>query len=395
MQTIEGQLRQSQKMEAVGQLAGGLAHDFNNLLTGITGSLDLLQISLNRGQVEDMGTYLETAQSSAKRAAALTSRLLAFSRQQDVEPQLTNIRQLAEDMAGLIRSTAGSAIHLTVTGDAAPWRALLDPNQLENVLLNLVINARDAMPDGGTLTIAIRNHIIGEAGALPAGDYVSLSVKDTGTGMTPEVLARAFDAFYSTKPAGRGTGLGLTMIDRFARQFGGRVEIQSEPGHGTEVTLLLPRHAGAEHAAEAAAPADHGTDPAPRSMTVLVVDDERTIRAVLVRILRDLGQHVIEAADGVSALQILHSGTGIDLLVTDIGLPGGMNGRQLAEIARTMRATLKVLFITGSAYSAMDGARELPPGMQILPKPFRLAQLSSCVSALLAASDVVALPPVP
>ena len=392
IQTIEGQLRQSQKMEAVGQLAGGLAHDFNNLLTSITGNLELLQIYVTAGKVTDLGSYVETALGGAKRAAALTSRLLAFSRQQDIEPTLTNIWQLADDMAGLIRSTVGSAIQVEVIGDAAPWRAMLDPNQLENVLLNLVINARDAMPDGGTLTITIRNRVIdgagGEAGALPSGEYVSLSVKDTGTGMTPEVLARAFDAFYTTKPAGRGTGLGLTMIDRFSRQFGGRVDIQSEPGRGTEITLLLPRHGGAEHPAEAPPPlADDGAAPSPQTMTVLVVDDERTIRALLVRVLQDMGQDVIEAADAVSALQILRSGTKIDLLVTDIGLPGGMNGRQLADIARTMRAKLKILFITGSAHSALDGAGELPPGTQILPKPFRLAQLTSRISAMIAQKD--------
>jgi PAS domain S-box-containing protein len=394
IQTIEGQLRQSQKMEAVGQLTGGLAHDFNNLLTGITGSLELLQIGIDRGQGADIDFYLETAQSSAKRAVALTRRLLAFSRQQDVEPQLTNIRQLADDMAGLIRSTAGSAIQLEVMGDAMPWRALLDPNQLENVLLNLVINARDAMPGGGALTIAIRNRVIGdaggEAGALPPGDYISLSVKDTGTGMTPDVLARAFDAFYTTKPAGRGTGLGLTMIDRFVRQCGGRVDIQSEAGRGTEITLLLPRHNSAVPVIEAAPHADDGAIESPPTMNVLVVDDERSIRALLVRVLRDLGQDVIEAADGVSALQILRSGTRIDLLVTDIGLPGGMNGRQLAEIGRTMHAQMKVLFITGLGYGALDDAGALPPGMQILPKPFRLAQLSSRLSALIVPEDAFA-----
>jgi CheY-like chemotaxis protein len=206
--------------------------------------------------------------------------------------------------------------------------------------------------------------------------------------MTPEVLARAFDAFYTTKPAGRGTGLGLTMIDRFARDFGGRVDIQSEAGRGTEITLLLPRHATVEPVAEPPPPED-GAVPSPQAMTVLVVDDERAIRALLVRVLRDFGQDVIEAADGVSALQILRSDRRIDLLVTDIGLPGGMNGRQLADIGRTMHTKMKVLFITGSAYSALDGAGALPPGMQILPKPFRLAQLTSRVSALIAAEDAL------
>jgi len=385
----EEQLRQSQKMEAVGQLTGGLAHDFNNLLAGISGSLELLQTRMAQGRLTDLDRYINAAQGASKRAAALTHRLLAFSRRQTLDPKPTNVNALVNGMEELIRRTVGPAIHVEVVGASGLWPALVDPPQLENALLNLCINARDAMPDGGRITIETANKWLDERAAkerdLPPGQYLSLCVTDTGTGMTPEVIERAFDPFFTTKPIGQGTGLGLSMIYGFVRQSGGHVRIYSEVGDGTTMCLYLPRHYGE---AEDADPLGSLSD-APRAeqgQTVLIVDDEPTVRMLVTEVLEDLGYSAIEAADGPSALKVLRSNVRIDLLVSDVGLPGGMNGRQVADAARVSRPNLKVLFITGYAENAVVGNGHLEPGMAVLTKPFVMEALASRIRELITAS---------
>ena len=383
---LEAQLRQSQKMEAVGQLTGGIAHDFNNLLTGIIGALELLNRRLQEGRLAETGRYIVTAQGAAKRAAALTHRLLAFSRRQTLDPRPTEVNRLIAGMEELIRRSIGPAITLEVVGAPRLWPTLVDPNQLENALLNLCINARDAMPDGGRLTIETTNARLDARAArerdLPPGQYVAIAVTDTGVGMTPEVVARAFDPFFTTKPFGQGTGLGLSMIYGFARQSGGQARIYSEPGRGTTMRLYLPRHRGDAEAGEALP-----GPPAPQASpgeTVLVVDDEPTIRAFASEVLSDLGYAVLEAVDAASGLALLQSPARIDLLVTDVGLPGGMNGRQMADAARQRRPGLKVLFITGYAEHAVIGNGHLDPGMHVMTKPFTTEALASRIREVLA-----------
>jgi PAS domain S-box-containing protein len=382
----EDALRQSQKMEAVGQLTGGLAHDFNNLLTGISGSLELLQIRISQGRYKDVERYISTAQGASKRAAALTHRLLAFSRRQTLDPKPTDINRLVAGMKELINNTLGPTIEPKVLEASSLWTTLVDPNQLENALLNLCINARDAMPNGGRLTIETRNCTIDEIAAaereMRPGDYVGLLVTDTGTGMTEEVIQRAFDPFYTTKPLGQGTGLGLSMIYGFVKQSGGQVEISSKIGEGTTIHLLLPRHDQWEMTADESA----DLAKAPRATagdTVLIVDDEPSIRMLLAEVLAELGYTAIEAADGSSALRVLQSDTRIDLLVTDVGLPGGMNGRQLADFGRMARHKLKVLFITGYAEKAVAADDKLEEGMGILTKPFAMEGLAANIKELI------------
>lgn len=382
----EEQLRQSQKMEAVGQLTGGIAHDFNNLLTGITGSLELISTRAAQGHFNDIDRYVTAAQGAAKRAAALTHRLLAFSRRQTLAPKPTNVNALVVGMEEIIRRTVGPGITMEVVGAVGLWPALVDPHQLENALLNLCINARDAMPNGGRLTIETANTWLdataGRQRELPPGQYVALCVSDTGTGMTPEVIARAFDPFFTTKPLGQGTGLGLSMIYGFVRQSGGQVRIYSEVGQGTTMRLYLPRHHGEVEAGEGnAAP-----PPSPRARqgeTVLVIDDEPTVRMLVTEVLQELGYDAIEAGDGASGLKVLRSGTRIDLLITDVGLPGGMNGRQVADAARLIRPELKVLFITGYAENAAIGHGHLAPGMHVLTKPFAMQTLANRIRELI------------
>ena len=386
LMATEAALRQSQKMEAVGQLTGGLAHDFNNLLTGISGSLELLKARLIQGRTADMERYVTAAQGAAKRAASLTHRLLAFSRQQTLEPKATDVNRLVAGMEELIRRTVGPAVGVETVGSIGLWSTLVDPSQLENALLNLCINARDAMPDGGKLVIETGNRWLDTRAAaardLPAGQYICLSVSDTGAGMTPEVIAKAFDPFFTTKPIGQGTGLGLSMIYGFARQSSGQARIYSEIGHGTVVSLYLPRHFGEAEEPdrpvepERARPSDHGE-------TVLVVDDEPTIRMLVSDVLADLGYNAIEAEDGAAGLRVLQSGVRIDLLVTDVGLPGGMNGRQVADAARIFRPGLKVLFITGYAENAVLSHGHLDPGMHIVTKPFAMDQLAARIRELI------------
>ncbi|QJE01380.1 PAS domain S-box protein [Massilia forsythiae] len=381
----EEQLRQSQKMEAVGQLTGGLAHDFNNLLAGISGSIELMQMRMQQGRLADLGRYLTAAQGATRRAAALTHRLLAFSRRQTLDPKLTDVNRLVGGMQDMIQRTVGPAVALEVVGAAGLWPVLVDPSQLENALLNLCINARDAMPDGGRVTVETMNKWFDARAArlldMPEGDYVSLCVSDSGTGMTPEVVARAFEPFFTTKPIGEGTGLGLSMIYGFAQQSGGQVRIYSEVGEGTTVCIYLPRRRGE---ADAGAAAGEGALPyAQRGATVLVVDDDATVRMLVVDILEELGYAAIEAADGREGLKILASDRAIDLLITDVGLPGGMNGRQMADAARVQRHGLKVLFITGYAENAVIRNGHLDPGMAVLTKPFAMDTMAARIQALI------------
>ncbi|MBP0494884.1 hybrid sensor histidine kinase/response regulator [Pararoseomonas indoligenes] len=382
----EEALRQSQKMEAVGQLTGGIAHDFNNLLTGITGSLELLRTRLAQGRLVDLDRYITTAHGAAGRAAALTHRLLAFARRQTLDPKPTDVNRLVSGMVDLIRRTVGPEITVQVVEAGGLWPALVDPPQLESALLNLCINARDAMPDGGRIMIETANKWLDERAAherdLPPGQYLSLCVTDTGTGMTPDVIARAFDPFFTTKPLGQGTGLGLSMIYGFVRQSGGQVRIYSELGQGTTMCLYFPRHHGAESPAEHDA-ALASAPRAERGETVLVVDDEPTVRMLVTEVLEELGYTAIEATDGNAGLRVLRSDARLDLLVTDVGLPGGMNGRQLADAARELRPELKILFITGYAENAAVGHGLLEPGMHVLTKPFPMDTLAGRIRDLI------------
>ncbi len=382
---VEEALRQSQKMEAVGQLTGGLAHDFNNLLTGIAGSLELLGTRAAQGRFAELPRYIAAADGACKRAAALTHRLLAFSRRQTLDPKPTDVNRLVTGMEEMVRHSAGPLVTVEVTSSAGLWSTLVDPNQLENALLNLCINARDAMPNGGRLTVATANHSLDAAAAaareVTPGDYISLCVSDTGSGMTPEVIARAFDPFFTTKPIGKGTGLGLSMIYGFARQSGGQARIASQPGQGSTICLYLPRHLGD---AERIQHHDLGALPlgAGRGETVLVVDDEPTVRMLVIDVLTELGYQTLEASDGAAGLRIVHSDARIDLLVTDVGLPGALNGRQMADAARAVRPGLTVLFITGYAENAGLSGGDLEPGMHVLTKPFAIEVLTRRVQEL-------------
>jgi PAS domain S-box-containing protein len=384
LRATEEALLQSQKMEAVGQLTGGIAHDFNNLLTGIVGSLDLLQARLNQGRTDNVARYINAAMTSANRAAALTHRLLAFARRQPLIPKSVDVNQLVVSLEDLLRRTIGETIDLQIVAADDLWSTLCDPNQLESALLNLAINARDAMPDGGRLTIATANARLDSATAdtpaLSPGDYVCITVADTGVGMSAEVAARAFDPFFTTKPIGQGTGLGLSMIYGFARQSNGHVTIESKIGQGTTVSLYLPRHHGdiAASRASAARMAEH----AATDETVLVIEDEPVVRGVILEMLAEQGYRTLEAVDGPSGLKILRSGERIDLLVTDVGLPG-MNGRQVADQARESRPNLKILFITGYAESVAMADGFLQPGMEMITKPFDLDHLAQRIRAMI------------
>ncbi|WP_201305918.1 hybrid sensor histidine kinase/response regulator [Roseomonas harenae] len=379
------QLFQAQKMEALGHLTGGLAHDFNNLLTGIIGSLELLKTRVSQGRIGDLDRYVSAAQGAASRAAALTHRLLAFARRQTLNPRPTDSNRLILGMEELIRRTMGPQIGVVTFLSSRLWPTLCDPNQLENAVLNLCINARDAMPSGGQLRIETSNVTLDERDVrgqeVKPGDYVVVCIADTGVGMPQEVIDRAFDPFFTTKPLGHGTGLGLSMVYGFARQSGGQVRISSEVGVGTEMRIYLPRHEGPAAAEEAqpelgvAPQAEHGE-------SVLVVDDEATVRMLVTEVLQELGYSAIEAADGPSGLRVLQSDVRIDLLVTDVGLPGGMNGRQMADAAREIRPELPVLFITGYAENAVVGSEQLEPGMHILTKPFAMEMLANRIRAI-------------
>jgi PAS domain S-box-containing protein len=388
LRSTEEQLRQAQKMEAVGQLTGGIAHDFNNLLTGVIGSLDLMKKRIAQGRIADVERYQAMAMTSAKRAAALTHRLLAFARRQPLDPRPVNVKRLVHAIEELLRRTIGEAIRLDIVAADGLWSTFCDPHQLESALLNLIINARDAMPDGGKLTIETMNcqidaALAGELRDVTPGAYVCLRITDSGVGMSPTVRARAFDPFFTTRPLGQGTGLGLSMVYGFARQSEGHVHIDSRVGQGTTVKLYLPRYRGV---VEDAGAASSSADPrrAEDGETVLVIEDETSVRELVIDVLNDLGYRAMEAGDGPSGLKILQSPERIDLLVTDVGLPG-MNGRQVAEAARDCRPGLKILFITGYAESAAMANGFLAPGMEMVTKPFAIDALANRIRDMIAA----------
>jgi len=390
LQVAEERLRQSQKMEAVGQLTGGLAHDFNNLLTAISVGLELLELRIDQGRFDDIGRYLDMAQSSAARATALTQRLLAFSRRQTLAPTPVVAEDMVSGMLDILSRTLGPSISISTDLQAAPWSVLVDAPQLENALLNLCINARDAMPEGGPLAISTTNVTLDDDAAaqleLPSGDYVCLAVKDAGSGMEPAVIAKAFEPFFTTKPIGQGTGLGLSMIYGFTRQSGGQVRIDSAPGQGTTVHLYLPRFLGAPNDdAAPQAPVATVADRTGNVGTVLVVEDEDAVRALVTEVLASSGYRVLQAPEGGRAIETLQSGENIDLLVTDVGLTGALNGRQVADAGRQVRPGLPVLFITGYAASAAVGAGQLEEGMEVLTKPFTAAELERRARALVSA----------
>jgi len=384
---LHERLRHSQKMEAVGQLTGGIAHDFNNLLAGIIGSLELVQTRVTQGRLAEVERYVGTAMTSANRAASLIHRLLAFSRRQTLDPRPVDVNRLAASLEDLIRRTVGPAIQVETVIAGGLWKALCDANQLENAVLNLAINARDAMPAGGRLTVEATNAYLDEAYArrhdgITPGQYVAVSVTDTGVGMPADVIARVFEPFFTTKPPGQGTGLGLSMVYGFARQSNGHASVYSEVGQGTTVRLYLPRH----HGPGDVEIADRGTPvdvTAKAAETVLVVDDEPVMRMLISDVLRDLSYTVVKAATGAEGLRVLRSERQVDLLISDIGLPGGLNGRQLADAARVHHPLLKVLFITGYAENAVMGNGVLEPGMQLLTKPFAMDVLTRKVRAMM------------
>jgi len=382
----EDALRHAQKMEAVGQLTGGIAHDFNNMLTGIIGSLDLMQRYIADGRADEIGRFTEAAVSSANRAAALTHRLLAFSRRQSLDRKTLNVNELIHSLEDLIRRTKGDPIELTLRLADDVWPISTDVSQLENALLNLVINARDAMPDGGELLIETANvyldgNDITTLEPVKAGDYLMLAVSDNGTGMTPSVRAKAFDPFFTTKPIGQGTGLGLSMIYGFAQQSGGHVSLDSLPNQGTCVRLYLPRL----NLLEPERPVVETLGAAPTATcgeTVVVVEDDPAVRMLVLDLLKELGYLAHEAADASAALPLLESELRVDLLVTDVGLPG-MNGRQLAEIARQHRPGLKVLFMTGYAQKAAERQGFLEDGMDMVAKPFSIEVLANKIREMI------------
>ena len=388
LRSNEEALRQSQKMEAVGQLTGGIAHDFNNMLTGIIGSLELLRRRVSRGKLDDLDSLIDLGVTSANRAAGLTHRLLAFSRRQSLDSKPVEINQLVTSMGELLQRSINESIALDMRLSDPLWTAEADPNQLESALLNLVINARDAMPNGGNLTVETSNRHLDSVftaayGTLQPGDYVELSVSDSGCGIPESLMGRVFDPFFTTKPIGQGTGLGLSMIYGFARQSGGHVTIHSEVGKGTTVSLFLPRFVGEMVVAEASNPARLPF--ANAGETVLIVEDDPAVRVLVSAVLKELGYAFVEASDANTALPIIESDQRIDLMISDVGLPG-MNGRQLAEIGRQIRPELKVLFITGYAEHAAVRGGFLDPGMQLITKPFTFDLLTAKVREMIRAA---------
>jgi nitrogen-specific signal transduction histidine kinase/ActR/RegA family two-component response regulator len=385
----EDALRQSQKMEALGQLTGGIAHDFNNLLTSILGGINLVKRRVAAHRYQDIDTFLDAAATSAHRAAGLTHRLLAFARRQPLDPGPVDVNRLILDIEDLLRRSIGERISLEFKLAEGLRPAVTDANQLENALLNLVINSRDAMPNGGRLRVETGSAVIlaGEQSLqheADPGEYTVISVADTGTGMPPETVAKVFDPFFTTKPIGQGTGLGLSMVYGFARQSGGYVGIESEVGEGTTVRLYFPRQDGAG-AKRTTSVVPEGFIPEATGETVLLVEDEPSVRLLIAEVLRELGYSLIEAATAEIALPILASNVRLDLMITDVGLPG-LNGRQLAEIGRGHRPGLKVLFVTGYAEHATNRGDFLAPGMEMVTKPFSLEAIAVTIREMIESS---------
>jgi signal transduction histidine kinase/ActR/RegA family two-component response regulator len=377
----EAQLRQAQKMEAVGRLTGGIAHDFNNMLTVVTGNLELMVLRQKAGK-DGLMQLVEQAIAGAQRAATLTHRLLAFARQQPLTPAPLDANRLVQEMSDLVRRTLGESYHLELTQADGLWPTFADANQLESALLNLAVNARDAMPDGGLLgietgNVALESSYIAENGLeVTAGEYVLIAVTDTGTGMPPDVMAQAFEPFFTTKAPGAGTGLGLSQVFGFVKQTGGHVTIASEVGHGTTVKMYFPRYKGeigAPVAPQRDAPLMLGT-----GETVLLVEDDSGVRSFTAEALVQLGYRVLQADSAPPALDILRSSERIDLLLTDVVLPG-LDGRRMASAARRIRPDLRVLFVYGYARNAIIQNGALDPDMHLLSKPFRVTQLATAV----------------
>jgi signal transduction histidine kinase/CheY-like chemotaxis protein len=383
-EAAEASLRQSQKMEAVGQLTGGVAHDFNNLLTIILGNLELALRDAPEGRQQRL---LNNVYRAGLRAAELTKRLLAFSRNQPLNPRPIDANRLVADMSDLFSRALGESISIETVGGGGLWQTEVDKAELESALLNLAINARDAMPSGGKLTIETGNAFLDEAycasteGVKP-GQYVMIAMSDTGTGMSKEIIGRAFDPFFTTKPAGAGTGLGLSQVHGFVKQSGGHIRIYSELGEGTTVKVYLPRNFAASKDAK-------GNARAPESErgqleTVLVVEDDEEVRTFITETLRGLNYRVLEAADGEAALPLVHRPEAIDLLLTDVVMPG-MNGRALGDAAQQHRPGLKILYMTGYSRNAIVHQGRLDPGVSLIQKPFSESALASRVNEMLAA----------
>jgi CheY-like chemotaxis protein len=367
-----------QKMEAVGQLTGGIAHDFNNMLAVIMSAMNLIQRKLKRGET-DIDKFVDAATDATSRAANLTARLLAFARQQPLAPQVVDANRVVTGMSEMLRRTLGETISVETVLAGGLWRTHADPSQVENAILNLAVNARDAMPEGGSLTIETANCHLDDGYAashaeVTAGQYVMIAVTDTGAGMTPDVLAKAFEPFFTTKPVSKGTGLGLSQVFGFIKQSGGHVKIYSEPGEGTTVKVYLKRHFGDEQEAQLAASA---IDPDRRpTETILVVEDDPRVRASTVDSLRELGYLVIHASEAAEALEKLDKHPDVALLFTDIIMPV-MNGRKLAEEALKRRPGLKVVFTTGFTKNAVVHNGVLDPGVNFIAKPFTLDQVAA------------------
>ena len=385
----EEALRQSQKMEAVGRLTGGIAHDFNNHLTVISSNIELLQRRLPAGSASLM-RLADAAMTGVQRAATLTHRLLAFSRQQPLEPEALDLGRLVSNISELLRRTLGETIAIETVLPGGLWLTRIDSNQLENALLNLAVNARDAMPEGGKLTIETANAQLDDAYAashaeVTAGQYVMLAVADTGTGMTPEVISKAFEPFFTTKPLGRGTGLGLSMVYGFVKQSGGHLAIDSEPGQGSTVKIYLPRFIRQEPRRPPVASAATDAQSKAKGETILVVEDDEGVRRTAVEALREMGYEVLEAGDAMEGVRLIVDRGGIDLLFTDVGLPGGVNGRALADAARSARPGMRVLFTTGYTRNAVLKNGTLDHGVHFIAKPFNLAALAAKVREVLEA----------
>ncbi|MBV9564715.1 MAG: response regulator [Bradyrhizobium sp.] len=379
----EAALRQAQKMEAVGQLTGGIAHDFNNMLTGIIGAIDLMKRRIASNRYDDLDRFMDVASTSAQRAAGLTSRLLAFSRRQLLDSKPTDINALVRSLSDLLHRAVNENVSVAIeTKDGIP-PAMVDANQLESAILNLVINARDAMPQGGKLTVETSAVDLDEAyceahPGIASGPYVVIAVSDTGVGMTPEIIEKAFDPFFTTKPLGQGTGLGLSMVYGFARQSNGQVRLHSALGQGTSVKIYLP--AAEEGAIQ---PADHVQfSPQGAGQAVLLVEDDPSVRLLIGEVLSELGYRAIEASDANAAIKVLESSQAIDMMISDVGLPG-MNGRQLAEVAREYHPTVPILFVTGYAENAAIRAGFLGTNMAMISKPFQVEELAAKISEML------------